>query len=92
MWCGFYLACSEDSAKNLEYRQYPGFKELYMPFNSLLFFSDTGNGDLFGYAILDGEIRWEYIFKWDHETDSRINVAMGLRDYFDRYLSYKLDQ
>jgi hypothetical protein len=33
------------------------FKELYMPFDCLLFFADAGNGDQFGYPICDGVIR-----------------------------------
>ncbi len=77
--------------QNLEYRQYPDFKSLYMPFDHLLFFSDTGCGDLYGYAIRDGVIHQEDIFRWDHETDSRINVALGLRDYIDRFFNDKLE-
>ncbi|MBW3636365.1 MAG: SMI1/KNR4 family protein [Armatimonadetes bacterium] len=42
---------------NLEFRRTPSFKELYMPFDSLLFFADAGNGDQFAFIILDGLIR-----------------------------------
>lgn len=32
------------------------FKDLYMFFDCLLFFVDGGNGDLFGYFILNGKV------------------------------------
>ena len=47
---------------NLEFRQTPVFRDLYMPFDPLLFFADAGNGDQFAFAILDGEIRRSDIF------------------------------
>ncbi|QOK29984.1 SMI1/KNR4 family protein (plasmid) [Cytobacillus oceanisediminis] len=37
---------------NLFYRNFEGYRDIYMPFDDLFFFSDTGNGDLFCYAIL----------------------------------------
>lgn len=39
---------------NLEFRTYPGFKDLYMSFDQLLFVSDAGNGDLFGFVTING--------------------------------------
>src|SRR5690349_731669 len=42
---------------NLNFRQYPDFKELYMPFDHLLFFADAGDGDQFAFGVLNGEIR-----------------------------------
>jgi hypothetical protein len=37
---------------NKEYRNHEDFKRLYMSFDQLLFVSDAGNGDLFGFLIL----------------------------------------
>jgi hypothetical protein len=33
---------------NLFFRSFADYKDIYMPFDHLLFFSDAGNGDLFG--------------------------------------------
>jgi hypothetical protein len=61
------------------------FAELYMPFDSLFFFGDGGNGDRFGYRVLGGQIRdTSWIFRWDHESDNREWFARGLQDYLDR--------
>lgn len=76
---------------NLEFRQMEGFKELYMPFDPLLFFGDAGGGDQFAFAILDGTIRWPDIFVWDHENDSRTWAAPSLQRYLEWCLSGKLD-
>lgn len=37
---------------NKQYRNYDGFKELYMSFDQLFFISDAGNGNLFGFVTL----------------------------------------
>jgi hypothetical protein len=48
---------------------------------TLLFFGASGNGDLFAYRILAGEVRDDDIFVWDHETDSRTQVSWGLERF-----------
>lgn len=53
------------------FRQSVDFRELYMPFDCLLFIADAGNGDQFAYSIVGGAIRRDDIFAWDHENDSR---------------------
>lgn len=67
---------------NTEYRSDPTFKDLFMPFDSLLFFADEGNGDLYGYAILNNQTDSSNIFVWEHETDSRILHSYSLEQYF----------
>ena len=74
--------------ENLEYRAFPDFKELYMPFDPLLFFGEEGNGDLYAFVILAGKIRNFDIFLWDHETDSRQWYASELR----QYLQWRLEE
>ncbi len=49
-----------------------------MPFDSLLFFGEAGNGDQFFYRILDGHVRDADVYLWDHETDSRTWGAPSL--------------
>lgn len=66
---------------NKEYRTYPDFKELYMSFDQLLFISDAGNGDLFGFVTLNGRFERYDIFTWNHETDSRTWVAPNLATF-----------
>ncbi len=71
--------------QNRSLRQNSEFVELYMPFNSLLFFGADGGGDQFAYRILGGRIRdTSGIYRWDHESDNRIWFAQDLEDYFQR--------
>ena len=73
---------------NLRFRQDPDFKSMYMPFDNLLFFADTGTGDQFAYPIrADGTIWRNDIFIWNHENDSRTEVAASLKDYLEGWLS-----
>ena len=75
---------------NLNFRQFPDFKESYMPFDHLLFFADAANGDQFAFGILNGEIRNPDIFVWNHENDSRTWVAPSLDVYLEWWLNGKL--
>lgn len=69
--------------ENKEYRSYPDFKELYMSFEQLLFFSDAGNGDLFGFVTLNGRFDRFDIFVWNHENDSRNWCAPNLTKFIE---------
>jgi hypothetical protein len=75
---------------NLQFRTMPDYRELYMPFDVLLFFADAGNGDHFGFPIQAGAIRRPDVFAWNHEDDSRCWVAPSLERYLDWWLSGKL--
>ena len=55
-----------------------------MPFDPLLFFADTGNGDQFAFVLTPPR---DDIFVWDHETDSRTWAAGSL----DQYLQWWVD-
>ena len=70
-------------ADNVAFRANAGFRELYMPFDPLLFFGDAGNGDQFAHVILAGEVRMPDVFAWDHENDSRYWVAPDLRRFIE---------
>ena len=74
---------------NLEFRKYPDFKDLYMPFDSMLFFGAYGNGDQFFYPILNGKIR-NVVFNWNHENDSRTWIANSLMDLLIGVLEQKI--
>jgi SUKH superfamily protein len=75
---------------NLAFRRNPEFRELYMPFDHLLFFADAGNGDQFAFAIAGGIVRMPDVYVWNHENDSRVWVAPSLEKYLDWWLSGKL--
>jgi hypothetical protein len=67
---------------NLNFRSNPDFRELYMPFDQLLFFGDAGNGDQFAFRLVS--VLWDKdIFAWDHENDSRTWVAPDLGRYLE---------
>jgi hypothetical protein len=72
---------------NREYRSHQNFKDLYMSFDQLLFFSDAGNGDCFAFVTLNGRFNRSDIFVWSHEDDSRTWVAPNLKIFIERWLS-----
>jgi hypothetical protein len=76
---------------NRHFRNEPAFRELYMPFDCLLFFADAGNGDQFAYPITAGAIRRPDVFVWNHETDSRLWVAPSLKTYLEWWLSGRIE-
>ncbi|EJS68020.1 SMI1/KNR4 family protein [Bacillus cereus] len=69
--------------ENYNMRSEQFFKEMYMPFDPLLFIADAGNGDLFGYRILNGVIDNCDIYTWNHEDDSRTWVAPSLQVFIE---------
>ena len=68
----FIWAVERIKRENLDFRTSSLYKETYMPFDSLLFFADSGCGDNFGFAVLNGEVRKPHVYVWNHEDDSRI--------------------
>lgn len=79
-------SADEILTRNKFFRESEDFKELYMPFDSLLLFAEEVNGDLYAYVILEGIISRDDIFIWEHETDSRNWFAPNLKAYFERRL------
>jgi hypothetical protein len=75
---------------NLMFRSDEGFRELYMPFDPLLFFGDAGNGDQFAFAIHAGVIRRTDVFGWSHEDDSRTWQAPSLAKYLEWWATGKI--
>lgn len=82
---GFRLVWSTSQIieENSNLRNQEDFKDLYMPFDCLLFISDAGNGDLFAYSILNGSIQNDDIYVWNHENDSRTWVAPSLKKFIE---------
>lgn len=61
-------------------------KESMKPLDTFLFFSDAGNGDLFGYSIENGNIQNEDIYLWNHEDDSRSIIASSLEEFIKGWI------
>lgn len=87
---GIIWSIEEISQYNREMRTLPHYVEYYMPFNDMLFFADAGNGDRFAFPIVHGKVKEETIFAWNHENDSRWEVAFSLRSYLDRLFNGKI--
>jgi hypothetical protein len=74
-------------AENYSLRSDTDLASLYMPFDSLLFFGDAGNGDLFGLVPHTGR---PDIFAWNHEDDSRTWVAPRIGAYLEWWMSGRI--
>ncbi|WP_285759656.1 SMI1/KNR4 family protein [Nocardiopsis ansamitocini] len=66
---------------NLAIRAEPDYRELYAPFDDLLFFGDSDMGPQFAYVHTGYGAG---IVVWDHETDERTLTVVSLRDYLVR--------
>jgi hypothetical protein len=75
---------------NLFFRQFSEYKDLYMPFDHLLFIADAGNGDQFAFPVLNGKIQKRDIYVWNHVEDSRQWVAPSLDLYLEWWLNGKI--
>ena len=88
---GLLWPVSRILADNQAFRTNADFRELYMPFDSLLFFADAGNGDQFAFVVLNGEVRRDDIFVWNHEDDSRSWVAPRLETFYEWWLTGRIE-
>ena len=89
---GLHLIWSTDEIEelNLERREHSGFLSTYMPLDSLLFFTDAGDGEMFALGIIDGSIQKPFVYVWNPINDSRTWVASSIRHYLESWLSGKL--
>lgn len=72
---------------NIEFRIYEDFRDLYMPFNGLVFFADAGNGDQFALS-LTGNCA---VYVWDHENDSRTWIAPTVMAYLEGWMTGRIN-
>jgi hypothetical protein len=68
--CSCVMRLEDLVSENEQMRNDAENRAHYMPFDSLLFFGQVGNGDLLFEPVLTDSIR-EDVFLWDHEDDSR---------------------
>jgi hypothetical protein len=76
---------------NISFRKNSDFKDLYMPFDCLLFFGDAGNGDQFAYPIQNKKIHRQDVFVWSHEDDSRKSLAPSLAKFLEWWFAGKIE-
>ena len=65
-------------SENVEFRTTDDYRDLYMPFDCLLFFGGSGNGDCFAYRITRKGVDGINTYLWDHEMDSRVWYAPSI--------------
>jgi hypothetical protein len=82
----FIFSTEEILKENLSMRQ----EVDWMPFDHLLFFGGTGDGDLSAFPIINGRIDRTEVFLWYHENDSRMWAGGSLKDYVNNYLNDEL--
>ncbi|WP_418895896.1 SMI1/KNR4 family protein [Sporosarcina cyprini] len=85
--CPLIWSTAQIVRDNLFFRDLGANKDLYMPFDNLLFFSDNGCGDMFCYKLLNGSILAEDIYVWNHEDDSRLWVASSLEEFIRGWIT-----
>lgn len=68
--------------ENMRYRD-DFFKEYYMPFDNLIFFAESGIGDLFGFPVVRDGFCKDDVFVWNHENDSRKWIAPSVSKYIE---------
>ena len=78
---------AEIARQNHELRTMPELRQLYMPFDSLVFFGEAGNGDQFFLRVLDGLVRDADVYVWEHETDNRVWIAPSLEPFLVEWLA-----
>lgn len=87
---GLVWSTARCRSDNLHFRTNANFRELYMPFDSLLFFADAGNGDQFAFPVVGGSVKND-VFVWNHEDDSRTWVAPSLERYVEWWLTGRIE-
>jgi hypothetical protein len=75
-------------ADNLRFRSQ--FRDVFAPFDGLLFFADAGNGDQFAYQVHDGKPDGNNVYVWDHEDDGRRWAASSLDDYLEGWATGRI--
>jgi hypothetical protein len=81
---GLVWSAERIAADNTRFRS--EFAELYMPFDSVVFFSDAGNGDQFAIALRGNR----EVYVWNHVDDSRMWVAPTVLRFLEEWMAGRL--
>jgi hypothetical protein len=71
---------------NAAFRANVEFRDLYMPFDGLVFFADAGNGDQFALSLSGNR----EVYVWNHEDDSRTWVAPPVLAYLEGWMTGRI--
>ena len=71
---------------NAAFRANTEFRDLYMPFDGLVFFADAGNGDQFALSLSGNH----EVYVWNHEDDSRTWVASSVLAYLEGWMTGRI--
>jgi cell wall assembly regulator SMI1 len=71
---------------NAHFRTNEELRDLYMPFDGIVFFADAGNGDQFGVSLSGNH----EVYVWNHEDDSRVWVAPTILGYLENWMTGRL--
>jgi len=83
-----YIWSTQQMVKeNLFFRTVHEYGDSILTLDNFLFFSDAGNGDLFGYSLLNGSIQNEDIYVWNHEDNSCNVIASSLEEFIKGWIS-----
>lgn len=75
--------------ENLKFRRDKTLRDIYAPFDDFLFFADSGTGDQFAVKIISNSPSAK-IYAWDHEDDSRTQIAPTLESFIVGWITGKI--
>ncbi len=89
---GLHLIWSTDEIEELnrQRREDPGYTSGYMSLDSLLFFADAGDGEMFGLGVIEGIVQKPDVYVWNPIGDSRTWVAPSIQSYLEWWLTGQL--
>ncbi|MCX2746877.1 SMI1/KNR4 family protein [Arthrobacter sp. MI7-26] len=80
---GLLWSAERIAEDNDRFRNSTVFRQLYMPFDGLVFFADAGNGDQFALSLSGNH----EVFVWNHVDDSRMWVARTAIRYLEDWMT-----
>ena len=83
---GLLWSAERIAQDNAHFRSSEELRDLYMPFEGLVFFADAGNGDQFAVSLSGNH----EVYVWNHEDDSRTWVAATILGYLEGWLTGRL--
>jgi SUKH superfamily protein len=89
---GMHLIWSSDEIEAMNRQRWDDsrFRSTYLPLDSLLFFADAGDGEMFALGIIEGIIQRPDVYIWNPIDDSRTSVAPSIRRYLEGWLTGKI--
>ncbi|HEX5159484.1 MAG TPA: SMI1/KNR4 family protein [Ktedonobacterales bacterium] len=90
---GLHLIWSSDEIEAMNRQRWDDsrFRATYMPLDSLLFFADAGDGEMFALGIIEGIIQRPDVYVWNPIDDSRTWTAPTIRQYLEWWLTGKIN-